>query len=80
MIKLYVFSRERYAIPPLPNKEGMEVKHVQFESTKLEDLLLVAKYRIINFPTSVLVDGRDQVLLRMKGILPDRYVDNAIAQ
>jgi hypothetical protein len=75
-IKLYVFTKGRQDLPRIPNKEGMEVKHIQFESTRLDDLLLIAKFRIINYPMSVLVDGQDHVLLRMKGALNDRLLDN----
>jgi hypothetical protein len=60
----------------LPDRQGLEFKHIRFDSTDLEDLMLVAKYRIIDYPTSIIVDGNDKMLLKVKGSIPGSYVDN----
>jgi thioredoxin-related protein len=75
---IYVFTKNGEKVPPLPSRPGLQFKHIKFDSTALEDLMLVAKYRVINFPTSIIVDGRGQVLMKVKGTIPDSYVDSLL--
>ena len=57
-------------------REGLSIKHVTFDSNDLEDLLLVAKFRIVNFPTSLIIDNKGKVLLKMYGRVPVSYVND----
>jgi len=75
-MQILVFTKNGCLTPTIPQRDGLEIKHVHFESTLLDDLLLIAKYRIINFPMSLIVDGRGNVLLRVKGAIPGRYFDS----
>lgn len=77
-MKVIVFTRNGEKIPQFPDREGLELLHVQFSSSKLDDLLLIAKYRVISFPMSIIVDGRGKVLMKIKGTIPESYVDDLL--
>ena len=72
-MRVLVFTRNGSRVPELP---GIETQHIRFESSKLDDLLVVAKYRIVNFPTSLLIDDRGKVLLKVKGNIPKYYLNS----
>ena len=77
-MEILIFTRNGDRMPRLPSRPGLDIRHIQFESNSMENLLLVAKYRIINFPTSLIIDNRGKILLKVKGSIPDSYVDNII--
>jgi hypothetical protein len=66
-----VFTREGQKVPSVPDRPGLQWQHVVFESNRLEDLLLIAKYRIVNFPMSLVIDNTGKVLLKIKGSIPE---------
>ena len=77
-MKVIIFTRYGAKLPKYPERPGLEFQHVQFESSNLEDLMVIAKYRILEYPTSIIINKRGQVLLKVKGSIPDRYVDNLL--
>jgi len=77
-VTILTFTKNSSKIPALPQRPGLEFKHVEFESNDLDDLLLIAKYRIINFPTSLIIDDRGKVLLKVKGSISSKYIDSFI--
>lgn len=79
-VKVYVFTKNGIKIPQLPDRPGLQLQHVRFDSNKLDDLILVAKYRIINFPTSIIIDGRGKLLLKVKGTIPESYIGSILGE
>jgi len=79
-MQILSFTRNGSRAPSHPKRPGLDFKHIQFESNDLDDLLLVARYRIINFPTSLIIDTNGKILLKVKGSIPNRYVDNLIGE
>ena len=77
-MKILVFTKNGGVIPPFPQRLGLQYQHVRFESTTLDDLLLIAEYRVIHFPMSIIIDGKGKVLMKVKGTIPDAYVDNLL--
>lgn len=75
-MKILVFTKNDISPPSFPDRPNLECRHVRFESTNLDDLLLIAKYRIIQFPMSIIIDGRGRVLMKIKGTIPESYIDN----
>ncbi len=76
MKKIIVFTRNGEKIPKIPERPGLAFQHIRFDSVKLDDLMLIARYRIVNFPTSIIINGNGKILLRVKGSIPGSYVDN----
>jgi hypothetical protein len=70
-MKILTFTRDGQKTPNVPLRDGLQLQHVVFESNKLEDLLLIAKYRVVNFPTSLVIDDTGRVLLKVKGSIPE---------
>ena len=54
---------------------GIPITYINFDSTELEDLKLVAKYRIVQYPTSILI-RKTKVLFRISGMIPSDYIEN----
>lgn len=78
-MKIILFTRNsEIKSSEFPQRDGLDFQHVQFCSSKLEDLLLVAKYKIVNYPMSLVVDNRGKILLKIKGLISDSYIDNLI--
>lgn len=75
-MELLIFTRNGKKIPKLPQRPGIKFQHIQFESQKLDDLLKVAKYRIFEFPTSLILDNRGRILLRVRGSITNKYIDS----
>jgi hypothetical protein len=75
-MKILLFTANGDSPPAFPRRPGLEFEHIRFETNNLEDLLLIAKYRVINYPTSLIIDDRGKVLLKVKGSIPGNYVDN----
>lgn len=74
-MKILVFTKKGQETPSFPQRPGLEVQHVCFNSSKLDDLMLVAKYRILNYPSTLVIDSRGKVLIKMRGSVPDNYLD-----
>ena len=74
-MQIVVFTRKNQSIPKFPKRSKLKFRHVIFESTDIDDLRLVALYRIINFPTSIIIDDNNKVLIKVKGSIPGEYVD-----
>lgn len=77
-MKIIVFTKNNLNTPEFPNRVGLQCQHVSFNSTKLDDLLLIAKYRIVQYPMSLIVDVNGTVLMKIKGTIPDSYVDSLL--
>jgi len=77
-VKIIVFTKNDGSTPSFPRRSGLEFRHVQFESVELDDLLLIAEYRVIHFPMSIIIDGKGKVLMKVRGAIPDSYVDNLL--
>jgi len=73
---ILTFTKNGSKAPAFPNRQGLSFRHIKFETNILEDLLLIAKYRIINFPTSLIIDNAGNVLLKVKGAISNKYVDS----
>lgn len=75
---IYTFTKNGEKLPDLPKRNGLDFKHIRFDSTDLDDLLTIARYRIINYPTSIIVDDKGNVLLKVKGSIPSGYIDRVV--
>ena len=75
-MQILVFTKGGGKVPNIPTRSGLRSQHIQFETTLLDELLLIAKYRIINFPTSLIIDNKGKVLLKVRGSIPSSYVQN----
>ena len=59
-------------------KYNVETVFLDFESTKHEDLLIIAKNRIISAPCSLLFSDAGKILLRVNGIAPKTYINKVL--
>jgi len=75
---IYTFTRNGTRVPKPPNRKGLDFKHIKFDSTLLDDLMLIAKYRIVDFPTSIIIDDHGKMLLKVRGSIPGNYVDSLL--
>lgn len=75
-MKVITFTRSNRKIPSISLRPGLEFQHVTFESSNLDDLLLIAAHKIVDFPTSLVVDGRGKVLLKVRGAIPRYYLNS----
>jgi hypothetical protein len=74
-MKILIFNRNGYRpVVSVPTKPNLNIEYVSFESNVLDDLMLVAKYKILNFPTSLIIDNNGKVLLKVKGMLSENYI------
>jgi hypothetical protein len=78
-IQILLFTKNGSKIPNFPKRPNLKFKHIRFETNNLDDLLTIAKFRIINFPTSLIINGRGKILLRIRGAIPSIYVDKFLA-
>ena len=78
MIQILSFIRDRYGDWPVSPRKDVGIKVVIFEASNLEDLLLIAKYKIVDFPVSIVIDGNDNVLLRIRGLVSSDVLDNLV--
>lgn len=78
MLAILLFTKNGECPSNLPNRSGLKFKHIRFCSTDLDDLMLVARYRVIDYPMSIIVDDKGNVLLKVKGSIPESYIDNII--
>ena len=74
-MEILVFTRKESNIKFKKVREGLTIRQIPFSSRKLDDLLIIAKHRILNFPTSLVIDGNGKVLLKMHGTVPMSYVN-----
>jgi len=73
-MQVLIFSKsDRHAT--IPGRPGLTIRYIRFNTNVLEDLLLIARYRILNFTTSLVIDDRGKVLLKMRGTVPPSYVN-----
>ena len=73
-MRIIVFTRNGVK-PKFPKREGLECKHIRFDSNKLDDLMAIARFKIVNFPTSIIIDKKGKILLKVRGSIPNNYVD-----
>jgi len=73
-MRIIVFTRNG-TNPKFPNRPGLDCKHIRFDTNNLDELLTLAKFRIVNFPTSLILDKRGKILLKVKGSIPNTYID-----
>jgi len=74
-MQILIFTKKFMQIQDLKLRNGLSIKYVAFESTNIDDLLLIARYRILNFTTSLVIDDRGKVLLKMRGTVPTSYIN-----
>lgn len=74
-MKILIFNRNGCKVTPL-KRDDLDIKYISFESTILDDLMLVAKYKIFDFPTSLIIDNHGRILLKIKGTLSEDYINN----
>lgn len=80
-MKILIFNKNGYKpFPSIPQRQNLEVQHISFESNVLDDLMLVAKYKVLSFPTSLIIDNNGKILLKVKGILSESYIDNLLGE
>ena len=77
-MQVLVFTKNGRKVPRLPNRPGLDTRHISFGTTLLEELLLIARYRIVNYPTSLIIDNKGKVLLKVKGSIPNSYVNSFV--
>jgi hypothetical protein len=77
-MRIVLFTRNGGKLPSIPIRDGLEFLHVPFESSDLNNLMLIAKYKILNYPTSLVLDSKGKVLLKVRGALPTSYVDSIL--
>lgn len=75
LMQILLFTKNSQIPPKFPNRPGLQVRYIKFESTELDDLLLIAKHKILNFPMSVIVDDNGKAIIKMYDSIPDDYVD-----
>lgn len=78
MPKILVFTKNSGKVPTCPKRPGLEFEHIQFETNDIDHLLIIARYRIINFPTSLIIDNQGKVLLKVKGSIPAAYMNKVL--
>jgi len=76
-MEIITFTRDKENLS-CPVRDGLIFRHVVFNSSKLEDLMLVAKYKIVSYPTSIILDSKGHLLLKVRGTIPDTYIDKFI--
>ena len=75
-MKILAFHKNGFDFEEKPSEiAGIPVTYVNFDSTELEELKLVAKYRIVQYPTSILL-RKTKVLFRISGMIPLDYIEN----
>lgn len=74
-MEIITFTREKENLT-CPIRDGLIFRHIVFNSSKLDDLMLVAKYKIVSYPTSIILDSKGRLLLKVRGTIPDTYIDN----
>jgi hypothetical protein len=62
--------------PTIPLREGLTIRYISFDTSSLDDLLMIARFRIVTYPTSLIIDNRGKVLLKMHGSVPASYINN----
>jgi len=75
-MRLLMFTRNGTKVPKTP--PDIEFQHIKFESNKLADLLDIAQYRVINFPTAILLNDKRKVMLRTRGMPSPTILRHAI--
>jgi len=76
---ILVFTRNN-KLPKIELRNDLDVRFIDFDSTKLDDLLTIAKYRVVNCPTSLVIDNRGKIMLRVKGVVPRTYLNRLAEQ
>lgn len=75
-MKLLIFTKKHIdkidALAYIEDKCGVE--YIPFNTNNLDQLLKIARFRIINFPTSIIIDNRGKVLFRINSIIPNYYI------
>ena len=78
MIKVIIFTKDSKTIPFLPTKDGVEFRHISFNSSKLEDLMVVARHRVLQYPTTIVFDSSGRVILRLSSIVSEPFLEDMI--
>ncbi len=74
-MRLLIFINSKLRSPP---KFEIDYQYVDFNSTKLDDLMLIAKYRILDFPTTLVIDLNGKILLRMRGVVSNKQISDLL--
>lgn len=74
-MQLIIFTKDDEELPDLSQYKDLRFRHIRFNSTDLDDLLLIAQYRIISYPTSIIVNNKGSILLKKKGFISSTYLD-----
>lgn len=76
-MKLLVFT-QKYAdkiIIPQNIQNKFDVKYIPFDSNNIDNLLDIALFRVINFPTFIIIDDKGKLLLRIRGSISEEYLE-----
>lgn len=74
-MQLIIFTKDDEELPDLSQYKDLRFRHIRFSSTDLDDLLLIAQYRIISYPTSIIINDKGSILLKKKGFISLTYLD-----
>lgn len=78
-MKLIIFTKDGTDVPSIPDDiNNIKIQYVIFNSTNQDQLLLIAKYRIIDYPTSIIINERDEILMKVNGPIPDGYITSLL--
>jgi len=75
-MRLLMFTRN--GTKKLNTPPGLDFHHIPFESNRLSDLLDIARHRVINFPTSILLNDRGKIVLRVRGMPSNTMLQHAM--
>ena len=79
-MRYILFNKHVFDDYLLPDINGIICQRVCFNSNNLNDLLLVAKYKIVNFPSSIIIDKKDKLILKMRGNIPIEYLNELLSK
>ena len=74
-MRYILFNRNMSDDYILPDIKGISCQRICFNSNNLDDLLLVARYGIVNYPSSIIINEKDKLVLKMSGPIPIEYLN-----
>jgi len=77
-MRVVVFTKDENREINFPTRPGLEFKHIRFETNDLDELLLIASFRVVNFPTSIIIDNKGKLLLKIRGTISEEYLGKYI--
>ena len=74
-MSILIFIRNGAKVPKITIRDNFDIRFISFDSNILEDLLCIARYKVVNFPTSLIINDGGKVLLKMRGFVPRIYIN-----